>query len=100
MEIDDRELRLRDRMLRNDEGGSRVVIADLRLGKLGLASFGRARPNLARRQLLGTDDAEGDDAESQEQRKDSFHIKSVRSRPVSRILSLRLGPPFGGPHSG
>ena len=97
MEVDDRELRLGHRMLRYYKRRPRVIVADLRLRELGLAPFGRPRPDLTGRQLLRTDDAEGDDAEGEKRGSDSFHIKSVRSRPVRRILSAfaALAPGYG-----
>ena len=75
MKVDDGKLCLRYRVLRHDQRGTRMVVADFRLRELGLPSFSRARPDLTGRKLLRTDDAERDDAEGEKNRKNSFHMK-------------------------
>ena len=86
MEVDDRKLRFRDRMLRDHQRGARMVLANRRLRELGLAPFSRTRTDLAGRQLLRAKHTEEQQTNREERGDDSFH-GSVRSEPVSRILS-------------
>ena len=52
VDVDDRKLRARHRMLRHDQRRPRLVLADGRRRKLGFAALGRPRTDLAGRLLL------------------------------------------------
>ncbi len=51
VDVDDRKLRARDRVLRHDQRRSRLVLADVGWRDFGLAPFRRTRPDLPRRLL-------------------------------------------------
>ncbi len=57
VDVDDRKLRARHRMLRHDQRRPRLVLADARRRKLRLATLGRPRPDLPGRSCWAPADA-------------------------------------------
>ena len=88
MDVDDRKLRARHGVLRHDQRGPRLVLADVG-GGIRLASLGRAAADLTGRQLLRRRRAQRERIERDERKR---FRRSARSQAVSRILSAVARP--------
>jgi len=118
--VDDRVLRPRHEVLGRDQHRCRFVFTDIGQRQCRRPPFGGTRPDLSRRRLLRGADCERDGGEADDERKpvaDTHHevpwetadkkgrllaweqpaVIVNRSKPVSRILFLRLDRrrPFG-----
>ena len=88
VDVDDRKLRSRDRVLRHDQRRSRLVLADGGRGNFRIAPLRRTRPDLPRR-LLRADQGGGQDEQRRGPAPERDHRdagQEYRSEPISRIL--------------